>query len=225
MKKYLSDILLVLVLIVTVSLSVYDAYGADRSTYWDEELQREIDKEEIIQSIRTFGLDKMARLIYKVGDIDEFIFINGNIEFHDIWNTDLCFLLYPGYYSEYREETGNSYLQYEIEWASTSIESLNECMDSLNLFIYSLGKSGYYKYNYLWKDLNVEIDKINKKIVKYNSKYDTNCSTIRKVEGLYSTWNEYEKDNQLKKSWKGIEDEFQHYYDNPIYPQTIEISE
>lgn len=223
-------IILALIIVNLICNFTFTSYAAgDPVTYWDTELDRMQDEEELLSDIRVFGIDQMSRLIFKVGDIDRFIFINGNIDFNQIWNIDLIYLINPTYYgyedylSQKEKEASqwNDYLEYEIYWASASIEALNGCMNDLNLFIYSLGKSGYYKYNYLWKDLNVEIDKINHKIEKYNKNYGYSYNTLPKVEGLYSKWYKYYEDEHLKDAWKSIEDTYQGYYDDPIYPQTI----
>ena len=224
MNKLKNILAVILVSIVTASTSIVSY--AQSESYFDSYLEELNDENEIINDLRDFAINQLSRFIFKVGDIDRFIFINGNIDLDQIWNIDLSIMLDTEIYGynkcsndKQKKDKYKDLLDYNISYLNSSIESFNECMPDINLFIYSLGDN-YYKYNYLWKDMNTEIAKINNKIKKYNKQYGYNYSELSTINGLYDSYYKYHNDKELQDQWQQIIDIFSPYYsEEEMYPQ------
>lgn len=216
MKRIRKLLLLSLVfLLLTTSVPVYAAKPGDN--YWNERLQELKDQEELSSAIRDFGINSIGRFIIGISQIDDFVFINGNYGDTDTYHMTIMFLVYP---DEYNSDEYDNFLDYNLAFTSYAITSINEIMDDINLVIYSMG-TNYYKYNYLWKDLNKEIDALNKKIKTYNNKYNTEYELLPYIYGLHTSYLDYHNDKELQERWESKEEIFQRYYDYPIYPQDM----
>lgn len=96
-------------------------------------------------------------------------------------------------------------LEYKLETVSMMVGVMNYHMDDINTFIYSLGKNKS-TYEFLWDNIYIDIEKVNKAISDYetNTDYD-----LPKINTMKPITNDTIKSG--KEKWKSIE--------GTVYPQ------
>ena len=96
-------------------------------------------------------------------------------------------------------------LEYKLETVSMMVGVMNYHMDDINTFIYSLGKNKS-TYEFLWDNIYIDIEKVNKAISDYetNTDYDLpKINTMKKIN--------METIRSGKEKWNSIE--------GAVYPQ------
>lgn len=230
--KYFKNFIGISAILLTVALILFPytsiAKDMDELQYnltcakFDNNMHR--DQSKIEYKIKNLNAD-IERLERTISIVDKYIFVNGNYEWMDINNYGTSFILdYPAYIDN-PEGRWSNYTEYCIYWTSGEIDQINKCGDDLNLFIYSLGKN-YYSYNYLWKNLNSNIESINKDIRAWNKKYPDDTygynitgvvamNELPYITSIYDSYEKYKNDKNLQERWSYKEKWFG--YD--IFPQ------
>ncbi len=67
---------------------------------------------------------------------------------------------------------------------NNAVSVINTNIDDINIFVYSLGNNRV-SFEFIWKDLNSDIDELNELIVQYNKENNTKLIKISNLKDIY----------------------------------------
>ena len=135
--------------------------------------------------------------VYTMKSTDHYIFAEEDFKDFELYS-DLVI------YGDETYKKAND-LEYKLETVSMMVGVMNYHMDDINTFIYSLGKNKS-TYEFLWDNIYIDIEKVNKAISDYetNTDYDLpKINTMKKIN--------METIRSGKEKWETIE--------GTVYPQ------
>ena len=157
--------------------------------------------EDIYTTELNYQLNKLATdldlFVYTMKSTDHYIFAEEDLKDFELYS-DLVI------YGDESYKKAND-LEYKLDTVSMMVGVMNYHMDDINTFIYSLGKNRSI-YEFLWENVYIDIEKVNKAISDYKSNTGYDLSKINAMKKIT-----LDTINAGKSKWESI--------DGTVYPQ------